>query len=110
MTTLSRISDAAFNAFVDGRLSGKAERDVVAALEGDPASAARAAAWRRHGDALRAAYGPLADEPLPLSMLLKLRASFPDRPWTRTSSLVAMAFAAGTVAGFILGWVALQIH
>jgi anti-sigma factor RsiW len=110
MSLSPKISDTAFNAFIDGRLTGKAERDMVTALEEDSAAAARATAWRRHGDSLRAAFDPIAEEPLPLSLLLKLRASYPERGWSRPSNMVAAAFAAGCVAGFFLGWVALQIR
>jgi len=107
---MPKISDASFNAFVDGHLTGKAERDVAAAVASDPTLGAKAAAWRRQSDALRAAFVPVAQEPLPLSLMLKVRAIQSDQAWTRPSTLVGVAFAAGTVAGFVLGWLALQIH
>lgn len=107
---MPKVSDAAFNAFVDGHLTGKAERDVAAAMASDPSLAAKAAAWRRQSEALRAAFSPVAQEPLPLSLMLKLRTIRSDHAWTRPSSLIGMAFAAGTVAGFVLGWLALQIR
>ena len=50
------------------------------ALEKDPGGAARVAAWRRQSEALRAALSPIADEPLPLSIVLKVRACVPDGP------------------------------
>jgi anti-sigma factor RsiW len=109
MTSPGRIADTTFNAYVDGRLAGRAERDVALALEKDPAGAARAAAWRRQGEALRAAFGPIADEPLPLSIILKVRASSPEGRWSGSVGIASMAFTAGLAVGFVLAWIVLAI-
>ena len=84
MSELPRISDALFNGFVDGRLPARGDREIAIALETDPAAAARAATWRRQSEALRTAFAPIADEPLPLSLILKVRASLPESRRGRT--------------------------
>jgi anti-sigma factor RsiW len=99
-----RLTDQTLNAYLDGQLSARAERDVALALEKDAAAAARVAAWRRQGDALRAALTPIADEPLPLSLILKVRTSLPERNW-RTAWMVGASFAGGMVIGALLLWV-----
>jgi anti-sigma factor RsiW len=103
VTNPPRLTDQTLNAYVDGQLSGRAERDVALALEKDAAAAARVAAWRRQGDALRAALTPIADEPLPLSLILKVRASLPERHW-RVGWVAGASFAGGMVAGAVLLW------
>jgi anti-sigma factor RsiW len=97
------LSDALFNGFVDGRLGARADREVSMALEGDKTDAARAAAWRRQSEALRTAFTPIADEPLPLSLILKLRAAKPHRAWSRTAIIGLGSFLAGLVIGAALG-------
>jgi anti-sigma factor RsiW len=104
----TRIPDQVFNAYVDGRLGVKAERDVMHALEKDAAGAARVAAWRRQSDALRAALSPIADEPLPLSIVLKIRASVPDGAANPVVIGVMLGFLAGLVCGFGLNWIVIH--
>jgi anti-sigma factor RsiW len=97
------LSDALFNGFIDARLGTRADREVSMALESDKAGAARAAAWRRQSEALRAAFTPIADEPLPLSLILKLRAATPHRAWSRTAVVALGSFVLGLVAGGVIG-------
>jgi anti-sigma factor RsiW len=99
----SPLSDALFNGFVDGRLGARADREVSMALEGDKAGAARAAAWRRQSEALRTAFAPIADEPLPLSLVLKLRAASPHRVWSRTALVGLAGFVSGLLIGAAIG-------
>jgi anti-sigma factor RsiW len=104
VTPPPRLTDQILNAYVDGQLSARAERDVALALEKDAIAAARVAAWRRQGDALRAALTPIADEPLPLSLILKVRASLPERGWTQTAWVAGGSFAGGLATGVLLAW------
>jgi anti-sigma factor RsiW len=97
------LSDALFNGFVDGRLGARADREVSMTLESDKAGAGRAAAWRRQSEALRTAFAPIADEPLPLSLILKLRAAQPHRAWSRTAIIGLGSFLAGLVIGAAIG-------
>jgi anti-sigma factor RsiW len=108
MTEPPRIPDVTFNAYVDGRLNARAERETKAILEKDPAGAARAVMWRRQAETLRAAFNPVADEPLPLSILLKLRAATPNSRWRNTRWIAILAFVAGLFCGCVLTYAALQ--
>src|SRR3954466_15922999 len=100
--TAPRIPDATFNAYVDGRLNARAEREIKAVLDKDAAGAARAATWRRQSEALRAAFNLVADEPLPLSIMLKLRAAAPKSRWRKTRWHILLAFALGLASGATL--------
>ncbi|MGJ4854757.1 hypothetical protein AB4037_21130 [Labrys sp. KB_33_2] len=103
MTEPTRIPDRIFNALVDGRLSARVERETREALESDSQGSERAATWQRQSEALHAALAPIAREPLPLSMMLKLRN---DKPvaWHRDSTLWTYIgiFAAGVAVGLAL--------
>jgi len=107
------IPDRIFNALVDDRLSPRVERETRLALESDPQSNERAAAWQRQSEALHAALAPIAQEPLPLSMMLKLRNSAPPA-WHRdpTFWLYLVTFAAGIAAGlaFDHAWPVLRLY
>ena len=94
-----QITDATFHAFVDGRLSARADREVATALETDHASAARAATWRRQSEALRAAFDPVAEEPLPLAIILKVRDSLPERRLRVVFGIALAAFTTGLAVG-----------
>ncbi|WP_448951469.1 anti-sigma factor family protein [Labrys neptuniae] len=98
-----RIPDRIFNALVDGRLSPRVERETREALETDSQGSERAATWQRQSEALHAALAPVAREPLPLSMMLKLRH---DKPmaWHHDTTFWAYVgvFAAGLAVGLAL--------
>jgi anti-sigma factor RsiW len=63
------------SAFIDGELPPEAAAGIEAALRRDPALAAQADAFRRDRDALRAAYAPVASEPLPAAWLARIEAA-----------------------------------
>ena len=100
------VPDETFNAFVDQRLSPKTERGVRLRLEADPQALARALAWQRHSEALGSVFAPIAHEPLPLSILLKLQASQPA--WRPDPVLLrtVTVFCLGLVCGLVLAWLA----
>ena len=106
MTTSGETPDETLHALVDQRLSARAEREVRLRLESDPRNAARATAWQRQTEALNAAFAPIANEPLPLSVLLKLRSMQPalrfESAWLRR----IFVFGLGLVCGLALGWAA----
>jgi anti-sigma factor RsiW len=105
MTDPARIPDRVFNALVDGRLSPRVERETREALESDPQGNERAATWQRQSEALHAALAPIAREPLPLSMMLKLRNEKPE-PWHRDTTLwlYVGTFTAGLAMGLALDY------
>ena len=99
------LPDEILNALIDQRLSVRAERDVRQRLETDPRGSARVAIWQRQSEALSAAFAPIAHEPLPLSVLLKLQSM---RPGLRLDSVLLrtiLIFGFGLACGLMLGWV-----
>lgn len=106
MTAPGEIPDETLHALVDQRLSARAEREVRLRLESDPRNAARVTAWQRQTEALNAAFAPIVSEPLPLSVLLKLRSMQPalrfDSVWLRR----ILVFGLGLACGLALGWAA----
>jgi anti-sigma factor RsiW len=105
MSEPARIPDRLFNALVDGRLSPRVERETREALEKDPQGSERASTWQRQSEALHAALAPIAREPLPLSMMLKLRDEKPA-PWHHDTTLwlYLATFAAGLAVGLALDY------
>lgn len=105
-TQLEHLPDETFNALVDDRLSGKADREARQKLEADPQGLARSAAWRRQSEALSAAFSPIAHEPLPLSVLLKLQGSSPGWRIDAASVRTVAVFLLGMCCGLGLSWLA----
>jgi anti-sigma factor RsiW len=94
------ISESDVQAYVDGRLAPARVAEVEAWLAERPEEAARAAALRQDRDALRAAYGPIADDPLPS----RLAAEFARRgapAWRRVAAALLIFLLGGAV-----GWAA----
>ncbi|MDQ0391715.1 hypothetical protein [Labrys monachus] len=113
MSEPGQIPDRMFNALVDERLSPRVERETRLALEADPQTSERAAAWQRQSEALHAALAPIARESLPLSMMLKLRNNAPPE-WHRdpTFWLYLATFAAGIAVGLAIdfAWPTVRIY
>ena len=69
------IDDDLLHAFVDGRLDAATRAHVVAWLDANPEQAARVADWQAADQALRAAYEPVAQEPVPARLMAFAMAS-----------------------------------
>lgn len=96
------VSESDVQAFVDGRLAPARAAEVEAWLAERPEEAARAAALRQDRDALRAAYGPIAAEPLPPRIAAEFaRAGTPT--WRRAAAAF-LVFVLGGAAGWALGY------
>jgi len=95
------ISDNDLQAHVDGRLAPSRAAEVEAWLAERPEEAARIAALRQDRDALRAAYAPIAAEPLPQRLVAAFERR-PAPPWRRAAA-AALIFVAGGVAGWAGG-------
>ena len=93
------ITEAEFQAHVDGRLAPERELEVRAWLSAHPEDAARCSAYRSQVEALREALRGVAEEPLPAA--LDLRARVPRR--VRWTALRPAAVAAGAAALMLLG-------
>jgi len=93
----ARISEADLQAYVDGRLAKAACAEVEAALAAHPELAEQVASYRAHNAALRAAFEPVLEEPVPVSLLDATRPRRP-RAWAVAAALVWAAL--GGVAGW----------
>ncbi|MGE0661045.1 MAG: anti-sigma factor [Reyranellaceae bacterium] len=103
-TSLPPIDDDMLNAYVDCRLDAASRARVAAWLEANPDEAARIADWQAAGEALRAAFDPVAAEPVPAA--LAVAASVSARPrgsWLRQAAAAVALLALGGAAGFGAG-------
>lgn len=97
------ISEDELHAFVDGVLSDGRRAEVEAYLEGNPEMAERYTRFGAQRDALRAALGPIAAEPVPLSLNLSHLAAS-RRQGSRTDWRAAAAACLLLLAGGGSGW------
>ena len=105
------ITDEELHAFVDDRLGHERQPDVLRYVQAHPDVARRIAAYRDQREALRAALGPLAAEPLPpaldLQALIQQRLVQRRFPW-RAAAAVVLAFGLGGAGGWLLNFGAQQ--
>jgi anti-sigma factor RsiW len=91
----SPVTEDELHAYVDGELAPDRIDAVTAWLSANTEAAALVTAWRVQADAIRARYGAIADEPVPLRLKV-------DRLLQRGQSWTALA-AAACVAAFLVG-------
>lgn len=94
------LSEAELQAFVDGRLDAPRRAAVEAWLAGHPEDAERVADYRRIAQALRAAFDPVLDEPVPQRLT---RTPGAGRAWPRYAA-VAGWIALGAALGAVTTW------
>ena len=104
MSAFVPLPDETLHGLIDQRLPLKAEREARRRLDADPQAAGRAATWKRQSDALRASFAPIAREPLPLSVLLKLQTMRPGLRLDPATLRGVGLFALGLACGLALGW------
>jgi anti-sigma factor RsiW len=93
-----RVGDHELHALVDGQLDAERRAAVERWLEAHPEEAARLTGWRRQNASIQAAYGAVADEPVPE----RLRPLAPRRRFGRLAAVAASI--ALFVAGALVGW------
>jgi anti-sigma factor RsiW len=93
-----RISEDELHALVDGQLAEERRAAVERWLQDHPEDAVRLSGWRRQNAALGAAYGAVADEPVPE----RLRPRLPARRFAPLAAIAASIalFLAGAIAGW----------
>ena len=102
----SGIPEDELHALVDGRLAPEAEAALRRRLAADPEALATVTAWQTQREALRALYGPIAESPLPASLLsaaehahrVQTQAAQWGR-WAGMAAAVLLAFGVGWVSG-----------
>ncbi len=106
-----RPDDEQLSAWLDGELDATRRAEVDAWLQAHPEDAAHLRLWAADRDALRARFGPVADEPLPPALVHAVQqggradlappAANPPVRW-RQAALVAGLLLTGALAG---GWI-----
>jgi anti-sigma factor RsiW len=96
------IVEADLQAYADGRLAPERRAAVEAWLADRPEQAERLADFSRLSGALRAAYDPVLDEPVPGRIERAARPRAGWRPLAIAASWVVVGFAAGALAGWQL--------
>ncbi|HMK80966.1 MAG TPA: anti-sigma factor [Xanthobacteraceae bacterium] len=93
------VTEEELHAYVDRELVAERRAAVEAWLASHPDDAARVAAWRAQADAIRAKYGPIADEPVPARFDVN-RLARSDWRWSRLAAAAVLALVAGAAAGW----------
>ena len=88
--THSPVHDDELHAFVDGELPPDRREAVTAWLAEHPEQAAMVAAWQAQAEAIRARYGAVADEPVPLRSVAVVMAVEPSVAFTTVPSAVVL--------------------
>src|SRR5687767_4222101 len=95
------VTTGELHAYVDGVLDGDRKAAVEAWLVSHPDDAARVAEWRAQGQALRARYHGIAEEPVPIRLdLSKLGRT--ARPWRAIAAAALIAAITGGLGGWWL--------
>jgi anti-sigma factor RsiW len=94
------VTEDELHAYVDNELPADRRPFVDAWLAAHPGDAARVAAWQRMGDALRARYGSVADEPVPQRLDIDRLSRTPRRWLLSAAAAVLLAFATGGGIGW----------
>jgi anti-sigma factor RsiW len=98
------IAEEELHAYVDGRLDADRHPAVLRYLQDHPDVARQVAAWKAQRDALRVAFAPVAEEPIPPRLGLErlVQARLGRRlPW-RAAAAVLLAFGLGGAGGWLL--------
>jgi anti-sigma factor RsiW len=93
------------HAFVDGELGSERRVEVERWLASDPEAAAEARAWTDQNDALKRAFGPVLNEPVPARLdPTRLARALPglDHRDRRRPLVAGIAFLVGGIAGAAL--------
>jgi anti-sigma factor RsiW len=98
------VTEADLQAHVDGRLSPERDAEVSAWLMAHRDDALRVAAYRSQTGTLRAALDPIADEPLPPALDLRLLARARQRRAGLRSPAITASVAALLLLGGMGGW------
>lgn len=103
MNAAAEIRDEQLHAYVDGRLDAADGERVAAWLLAHPAQAERIRAWQTQRQALRAAFDPVVDEPLPARLLQAAQAAAPAQRRLFRLAAGAAWMTLGGLIGYGLG-------
>lgn len=98
------LSDDDVHAYADGKLPEERQRALAAALEREPAIAARIAAIRKQNVDLRDAFDPWLAEPLPRELIAAAQPPRRGKPARSGWEMPALLSAVALIIGVGLGW------
>ncbi len=93
-----QLAEEDLHGYVDGRLDAARRAEVEVWLLGNPADAARVAAYRQQNEMMQALFNPVLNEPIPLQMHPQAR----HRSYVQPMRYAAMV--SGMVLSGVLGW------
>lgn len=97
---LQRPPEGDFHAYVDGRLDATRRSEIESWLADHTDDAERVSAWRRHREALYAAFDGALEDPVPERLLHAARPQRSRRLWSIAAAAAWLAI--GSVIGFTL--------
>lgn len=100
------VTEAELQAHVDGRLPDTRRREIDAWLKDHPQEAARLDAYRDQSQALREMLAPVAAEPIPPALDLRITTTRRSSWWPQGHTRLAAGIAAVALLGSSLGWTA----
>jgi len=103
--TTDHMDDWALHAYADNELSPEQRAEVEALLARDPAAARKVEAWKHQRDLLKAAYGPVLEEPVPPQLAATLRGGGASglKPWLAMAAAVLLLLTGGLAGWFLKG-------
>ena len=96
------VTESELQAYADGRLDEARRAAVEAWLAAHPDEAERVADYRRLGGALRGAYDPVLEEPVPERLAHALRARLQWKRYAVAAAWLVVGIAIGGIAGWQL--------
>lgn len=99
-TVLQRPPEGDFHAYVDGRLEAARRAEIELWLAAHADDAERVTAWRRHKEALSAAFDGALEDPVPERLLRAARPQ-PNRHLWRIAAVAAW-LSIGSIIGFVV--------
>lgn len=101
---MNRPDDDQLSAWLDGELDDATKAAVDAWLQEHPDDAARVRLWAADRSALRARFGPLADEPVPVALQRLVHESGRGRSRWLQAAMVAALMLGGGLIGSAATW------
>lgn len=103
MTGTAKFDEWALHAYLDGEVSVDQHGEIEAFLASDPQAAQQVEAWRQQRLALKRAFDPVLEEPLPASLMATLRSggSWQSRPYMAVAAALVLLLLGGMFGWFL---------
>lgn len=103
MNDTAKFDEWALHAYLDGEVCGEQCREIEAYLASDPHAAQQVDDWRQQRLAMKRAFDPVLDEPLPASLSATLRSggSWRSRPYMAAAAAIMLLMLGGVFGWFL---------